>query len=69
MSPCQNGRCQAAEGEVGFMCVCDPGYSGPRCQVRVSPCDGDPCQSRGTCTAVNHTFHCQCHAWWEGVCC
>ncbi|XP_050733493.1 uncharacterized protein LOC127007035 isoform X3 [Eriocheir sinensis] len=70
VSPCLYGRCQpGGDGNGGFLCVCEPGYSGQRCQIRVSPCDGDPCQSRGTCTAANHTFHCQCHAWWEGERC
>ncbi|KAK3869681.1 hypothetical protein Pcinc_025025 [Petrolisthes cinctipes] len=65
VSPCVWGRCLGG-GTEGFVCQCDRGYTGERCQLKVSPCDGDPCQSRGVCTPANHTFHCQCHAWWEG---
>ncbi|XP_066978110.1 uncharacterized protein [Macrobrachium rosenbergii] len=68
MAPCVWGRCQPG-GPDGFVCVCEKGYGGPHCMDRISPCDGDPCQSRGVCKPVNHTFHCQCHAWWEGVTC
>ncbi|XP_037779134.1 delta-like protein A [Penaeus monodon] len=68
MTPCIWGTCETG-GPDGFVCVCRRGYGGIRCQDRVSPCDGDPCQSRGVCTAVNNTFHCQCHAWWEGERC
>ncbi|XP_042887240.1 uncharacterized protein LOC122263022 isoform X3 [Penaeus japonicus] len=68
MTPCIWGTCETG-GPDGFVCVCKRGYGGVRCQDRVSPCDGDPCQSRGVCTAVNNTFHCQCHAWWEGERC
>ncbi|XP_069169023.1 uncharacterized protein [Procambarus clarkii] len=68
MSPCLWGQCHSG-GPNGYICVCERGYGGLRCQDRVSPCDGDPCQSRGACTPGNHTFKCQCHAWWEGERC
>ncbi|XP_069952951.1 uncharacterized protein [Cherax quadricarinatus] len=68
MSPCLWGQCHSG-GSNGYICVCERGYGGPHCKDRVSPCDGDPCQSRGVCTPGNHTFKCQCHAWWEGERC
>ncbi|KAK7072579.1 hypothetical protein SK128_010113 [Halocaridina rubra] len=68
MAPCVRGQCQPG-GPDGYVCVCERGYGGPRCMERVSPCDGNPCQGRGDCISVNLTFHCQCHAWWEGVHC
>lgn len=68
--PCQHGECLPPRGisvHSGYFCKCHEGWQGAQCDTRVSPCDGDPCLSKGICHVTGDTtFRCQCYAWWEG---
>ncbi|KAE8743914.1 hypothetical protein FOCC_FOCC009472, partial [Frankliniella occidentalis] len=39
------------------------------CNVRAKPCNDNPCEGRGECHEKGDSFHCRCHAWWEGPKC
>ncbi|XP_065166570.1 LOW QUALITY PROTEIN: protocadherin-like wing polarity protein stan [Atheta coriaria] len=50
-APCQNnGTCRIKEG--GYTCVCQPGYSGNNCEIKLNtdPCKPNVCRSGATCT-------------------
>lgn len=53
-----------------FRCVCEPGWSGPRCSQSLAPdaCESQPCRSGGTCTSDGMGFHCTCPPGVQGVC-
>lgn len=42
---------------------------GINCDQKQRPCEGNPCESRGVCIEKGTSFHCRCHAWWEGPRC
>ncbi|XP_078448601.1 uncharacterized protein LOC144717151 isoform X2 [Lampetra planeri] len=57
-NPCESGgRCVSYEGQ--HHCVCEPGYSGDRCEVEVDECESNPCHNGGTC--VDHVASYSCH--------
>ena len=48
--PCgQNGRCESLYND--YRCECEPGYTGPNCQIDVDECrmQRNPCSNRGKC--------------------
>lgn len=53
-----------------FRCVCEPGWSGPRCSQSLArdACESQPCRSGGTCTSDGMGFHCTCPPGVQGVC-
>ena len=34
----------------GYLCVCEPGWTGERCSVNIDDCATDPCQNGGNCS-------------------
>lgn len=49
-SPCaNNGQCVDAVDD--FNCVCEPGFTGKKCQHRIDYCSIEPCQNGGTCSS------------------
>ncbi|KAJ1529431.1 hypothetical protein ONE63_006210 [Megalurothrips usitatus] len=67
LEPCVWGKCILTPGS--FRCACAPHYKGALCNVRAKPCNDNPCEGRGECHEKGDTFHCRCHAWWEGPKC
>ncbi|XP_017779050.1 PREDICTED: uncharacterized protein LOC108564494 isoform X2 [Nicrophorus vespilloides] len=68
LDPCVFGSCQLTENS--FKCHCKLGYMGPTCEQKRRPCEGNPCEGRGTCVERGADgFLCRCHAWWEGTRC
>ena len=53
----------------GYMCVCNPGYSGQNCGVNTNECSSNPCQNGGTCTDRVNGFTCQCSSGYTGDTC
>lgn len=53
-----------------FRCVCEPGWSGPRCSQSLTrdACESQPCQAGGTCTSDGIGFHCTCPPGVQGEC-
>lgn len=68
-NPCENGgECVQAGG--GFTCVCQPGFSGPTCEmVDEDPCDPNPCENDGTCSVADGALVCECEPGFEGETC
>ncbi|KAK5642078.1 hypothetical protein RI129_008245 [Pyrocoelia pectoralis] len=67
LEPCIFGQCELTT--TNYKCHCKPGYLGANCDQKQRPCEGNPCESRGVCVEKGNTFHCRCHAWWEGPRC
>lgn len=67
LDPCAFGSCELTDN--GYKCHCRAGYTGPTCDQKRRPCEGNPCESRGTCVEKGDSFQCKCHAWWEGQRC
>ena len=65
--PCMNqGSCMRENG--GFRCVCPPGYSGSRCEIR-DACQSNPCMNGGTCRTMNGGYQCICPSGFTGLRC
>ncbi|XP_008983596.2 protein crumbs homolog 1 [Callithrix jacchus] len=44
----------------GYVCICQPGFTGIHCEEDVNECSSNPCQNGGTCENLpgNYTCHC-----------
>ncbi|KAK9876709.1 hypothetical protein WA026_014948 [Henosepilachna vigintioctopunctata] len=67
LDPCVFGTCELTP--KSYKCHCKEGYTGPTCEQKKKPCEGNPCESRGFCLEKGEGFICRCHAWWEGPRC
>ena len=55
---------------ASFVCVCNFGWTGERCNQALNPCDSQPCQNNGTCVShPNATFTCTCTSSFTGTLC
>jgi hypothetical protein len=69
--PCLNqGTCMRDNG--GYRCICPPGYSGARCEIR-DACQSNPCMNGGTCQSINGNgnggYQCMCPPGFSGQRC
>ncbi|XP_050299041.1 uncharacterized protein LOC126737949 isoform X2 [Anthonomus grandis grandis] len=67
LEPCVFGTCELTN--TSYKCHCKTNYVGPTCEQKRKPCEGNPCESRGTCIEKGNGYYCRCHAWWEGAKC
>ena len=70
-SPCtNNGNCQTnSNNQNSYTCVCQPGYSGTRCETDIDECASGPCLNGSTCRDQLDSFHCQCENGFSGINC
>ncbi|XP_074871762.1 protein crumbs homolog 2 isoform X3 [Carettochelys insculpta] len=54
---------------AGFLCWCQPGFSGESCSVNIDDCESQPCQNGGHCTDLVNSFLCHCLPGYSGVEC
>ncbi|KAI4871253.1 hypothetical protein NFI96_019773 [Prochilodus magdalenae] len=66
-NPCVNGQCENTA--TGYVCHCDPGWTGRNCDQNVNECASNPCQNGGTCTDGINGYTCTCTAQWTGPQC
>ncbi|XP_076145380.1 sushi, von Willebrand factor type A, EGF and pentraxin domain-containing protein 1 isoform X2 [Alosa pseudoharengus] len=68
LNPCQNkGICE--EVGVGYVCTCQPGFTGAKCESDIDECESEPCQNGGLCRDGMGDFHCQCQPGFVGSQC
>ncbi|CAK8682879.1 unnamed protein product [Clavelina lepadiformis] len=65
---CQNGQC-LDDGTGTQYCSCDPGWSGPYCDINIDECASSPCQNGGTCNDGINGYSCTCPNNFGGVNC
>ncbi|NXG14871.1 SNED1 protein, partial [Grallaria varia] len=66
--PCLNGG-QCKDRVAAFLCVCEPGYAGHRCELDVDECQSKPCKNSGTCQDLPGSFACYCPEGFLGTQC
>lgn len=52
-----------------FRCVCDPRFTGSRCQHDVDSCETNRCEHGGTCIDTADGFECRCRPGFVGLNC
>ncbi|XP_072367573.1 protein crumbs homolog 1 isoform X1 [Scyliorhinus torazame] len=50
------------EHAAGYICKCQYGFTGLRCEMDVNECDSTPCQNGGTCQNTMESYICHCPA-------
>nr|CDS32967.1 neurogenic locus notch protein 4 [Hymenolepis microstoma] len=66
-----HGTCHDDIDGTGYVCRCQPGYTGTRCE-RLDLCHNITCSGHGECENVKgstETFVCNCNLGWKGVLC
>jgi hypothetical protein len=58
-NPCVNGTCSLSGGH--YVCACDPGYEGLRCEINHNDCAPNPCLHGGVCEDRVNDFRCDCN--------
>ncbi|XP_058674259.1 protein crumbs homolog 2 [Ammospiza caudacuta] len=54
---------------AGFLCQCQPGFTGDTCFTNIDECESQPCQNGGLCQDLVNGFLCQCPPGYAGVEC
>uniref|UniRef100_A0A8C3NXE9 Protein crumbs homolog 2 n=1 Tax=Cyanoderma ruficeps TaxID=181631 RepID=A0A8C3NXE9_9PASS len=54
---------------AGFLCQCQPGFTGETCFTNIDECESQPCQNGGLCQDLANAFLCQCLPGYSGVEC
>ncbi|KAG8193219.1 hypothetical protein JTE90_005566 [Oedothorax gibbosus] len=68
--PCKNGGTCSSSERKSFHCQCPDGYSGEKCELKMSPCSSNPCGEGATCTvSPDGVFVCKCASGTTGPLC
>ncbi|KAI6653592.1 Neurogenic locus notch-like protein 1 [Oopsacas minuta] len=51
------------------ICICDPGYTGSKCEIDINECMPEPCMNNGTCLDQINDYNCTCVNEWMGKNC
>uniref|UniRef100_A0A2H1VRR2 SFRICE_024778 n=1 Tax=Spodoptera frugiperda TaxID=7108 RepID=A0A2H1VRR2_SPOFR len=54
---------------VGFLCSCQAGYTGARCEVNIDDCVANKCQNNATCVDHLEGYSCKCAPGFMGEFC
>jgi hypothetical protein len=67
---CVQGQCAVIPQGGASYCVCDFGWTGPRCNIR-NYCQASttPCRNGGTCVNGQNDYYCLCPSQWTGNYC
>ncbi|XP_069842075.1 protein crumbs homolog 2 [Dendropsophus ebraccatus] len=57
------------DSAAGYLCRCQPGFTGENCSVNINECTSAPCQNGGFCVDLINEFECLCAAGYTGVLC
>nr|CAB3262800.1 uncharacterized protein LOC100183467 [Phallusia mammillata] len=66
--PCLNGG-TCSLNSTSYICECPESYTGPRCELFISPCLSSPCRNGGSCIDLNADFQCNCPTTHTGTTC
>ncbi|XP_053551464.1 protein crumbs homolog 2 [Bombina bombina] len=54
---------------VGYVCRCQPGFTGENCSININECESMPCHNGGSCIDLVNEFRCDCTLGFTGVAC
>ncbi|XP_060723740.1 sushi, nidogen and EGF-like domain-containing protein 1 isoform X1 [Tachysurus vachellii] len=57
--PCMNGG-TCRDRVASFLCECESGFTGQRCQTEQDGCESNPCQNGGVCRGYRRRHLCVC---------
>lgn len=64
LNPCVHGMCNLTDQD--YVCICDRGYGGLQCDIKLNPCGDNPCQNSGTCVVDKDQYICKCQILFQG---
>ena len=64
---CVHGACRNIWN--GYLCQCDHGWTGNKCEIDIDECLDFPCANNGTCVNTAGSFRCDCGEFYLGDYC